>query len=289
MFKRILGPSNRKVRILVGLVLLGLVGIQCVSTGDITVGKVAIADNGPRTQAEVLDHLRALAKTDHVAALQFCLDNYHAKYPNGDFACTFIKQERLGGKVEPEQTVTVKHRVKPFSVAMAWTKNPPKGDRLLYVEGKYDNKMVVRPTNAIARALVGSVTRQPDGEEAMGSTLRPVNLFGFERGIKSLIEVYVQAKKAGDLRETMEQDHDVLGRKTIVLVRYLPEGKGYPAYQTNIYIDQETLLPIMVEGCGPHGLQDDFICRYLYKDLDFNVKFTDADFTPEKNEMKAPQ
>jgi hypothetical protein len=289
MFKRILGPSNRKVRILVGLVLLGLVGIQCVSPSESTVSTVAIANNGPQSHAEVLDHLRDLAKKDHVAALQYCLDNYRT-YPNRDFTCTFIKQERLGGKVDPEQTVSVKHRTQPFSVAMAWTKNAPKGDRVLYVEGLYDNKMLVRPTNPIARALVGGmVTRAPDGEEAMASTLRPVNLFGFERGIKSLIDVYQQAKKAGDLREAVAQDSNVLGRKTIVLVRYLPEGKDYPAYQSNIYIDQELLLPIMVEGCGPRGLQDDFICRYLYKDLDFKAKFTDADFLPEKNDLKTPQ
>ena len=129
--------------------------------------------------------------------------------------------------------------------------------------------------------------RRGDGRHYVSSKV--MTWVAFDRGIKSLIEVYVQAKKAGDLRETMEQDHEVDHKKTIVLVRYLPEGKDYPAYQTNIYIDQETLLPIMVEGFGPHGLQDDFICRYLYKDLDFNVKLTDADFTPEKNEMKAPQ
>jgi hypothetical protein len=76
MFKRILGPRNRRVRVFVGLVLLGLVGIQCVSPGDNVVNKVAIADNGPKNHAQVLDHLRGrtwkledntivVATTDH--------------------------------------------------------------------------------------------------------------------------------------------------------------------------------------------------------------------------------
>jgi hypothetical protein len=287
MFSRILGPSNRKVRWLVGLLLLALFCIQCAPDADHSVTKVANAINVTETHEQVLQRVRQLAKADHIALLQYCLANYQKKY--GDLECTFIKQERLGGKVGPEQEMHVKFRDEPFSVAMAWTKSPPLGDRVLYVEGKYGNMMLVRPTNPLARALVGgAVKRQPDGEEAMQSTLRPVNLFGFERSMQSLIDVYVQAKKAGDLRQTVDQDHDVLGRKTLVLVRYLPEGKGYPAYQTNVYIDEELLLPIMVEGCGPRGLKDDFICRYLYKDLNFKVKFTDEDFLPEKT-VTAPK
>jgi hypothetical protein len=290
MFKRILGPTNRKVRVLVGLVLLALIGIQCVSTGDSSVRIIATkakADDPQQSHEQIIEKLRQLAKTDHVAVLQYCLKNCKEKY--GDFTCTFIKQERIGGKVGPEQEMRVKHRVEPFSVSMAWTKNSPQGDRVLYVEGMYDNKMLVRPTNPIARALVGGmVQRQPDGEEAMANTLRPVNMFGFRRGIQSLIDVYLQAKKAGDLVEAVDQDYDVNGHKTLVLVRHLPEGKDYPAHETRIYIDQETLLPIMVEGCGPRGMETDFVCRYLYKDLEFK-KLADQDFLPEKNDLVAPK
>ena len=59
-----------------------------------------------------------------------------------------------------------------FSVAMAWTQNAPLGDRVLYVEGKYDNKMMVRPKAPFLQAITGgSVLRKPDGPEAMRNTL----------------------------------------------------------------------------------------------------------------------
>lgn len=280
MFRRILGPTNRKVRVCVGLMLLALFCIQCAPDSS-SVRNVAVATTVIETHEQALVHLRKLAQSDHVAALRFCLDNYRAKY--GDFEANFIKQERIKGTVLPEQEMRVKFRQTPFSVAMKWTRNAPIGNIVLYVEGKYDNQMLVHPTNPLAAAVAPTVKRQPDGEEALNSTLRPVNQFGFERSIQSLIDVYVEAKKAGELREEVLQDCEVEGRRTLVLARYLPEGRNYPAAKTLIYIDQETFLPIMIEGFSAGG---EFICRYLYKDLDFGVKFTDQDFLPEKNGLQ---
>jgi hypothetical protein len=267
--------------------LVGLFCIQCVPAGDNKVQNIATALADQDSHEAVLARVRELAATDHAAALELCLANYQKRY--GDFRCTFLKQERLAGKVGPEQEMSVKFRRQPYNVALAWTKNLPAGDRVLYCEGKWNNQMLVRPSNPLARALTGGmVQRPPDGEEALQSTLRPVNQFGFERGIKSLIEVYHQAKKAGDLHEDVDkQDQDVLGRKTIMLVRTLPDGKDYPAHVTKIYIDQETFLPIMIEGFGWQN--DEFLCRYLYKDLDFSAKFTDEDFLPEHNDLVTPK
>jgi hypothetical protein len=286
MLKRFLKPANRRARIFVGLMLVGLFCIQCVPARDHEVRNIAMAIADEESQEQRLARVRELASKDHAALLELCLANYHKKY--GDFACTFIKQERIGGKVGPEQEMAVKFRQSPYSVAMAWTKNAPIGDRVLYLEGKYGGQMLVRPTNPIARALAPTVQRQPDGEEALRSTLRPVNQFGFERGIRSLIDVYRDAKKAGDLREEVDdQDQEVEGRKTILLIRTLPDGKGYPAHITKIYIDLECLLPIMIEGFGWHN--DEFICRYLYQDIRFNTKWTDEDFIPERNDLVSPR
>jgi len=288
MLRRLLGPANRRARIFVGLMLAGLFCIQCVPAGNHEVRNIATAIAGEETQEQVLARVRELASRDHAAALELCLSNYHKRY--GDFRCTFVKQERINGKIGPEHEIGVKFRGQPFSVAMAWRgKELPAGDRVLYCEGKWDNQMLVRPSNPLARALTGGMVRRlPDDKEAMQSTLRPVNQFGFERGIRSLIDVYRQAKKAGDLQEDVDkQDQDVLGRPTILLVRTLPDGKDYPAHVTKVYIDQEYFLPIMIEGFGWQN--EEFLCRYLYKDLQFDVKWTDDDFVPERNDLVTPR
>ena len=289
MLKRMFGPTNRKIRVLVGMMLIALFCIQCVHPdGAQSISNIAVAIENTDSHDQVVAKARALAGTSHTALLEFCLKNYREKIH--DYSCTFLKQEKIGGVVGKEQEVQVNFKEAPFSVLMTWTKNAPQGDRVLYVEGKYDGKMLVRPTSLFLRKIAPTVSRAPDGDEARKTTLKPVNCFGIERATKSLIEVYEQARAAGDLREEVGKDADVLGRKCFVLVRYLPEKNNYPAYKTIVYIDQEYLLPIMIEGFGWNhsATESDFMCRYLYKDLKFNNSFSDQDFLPEKNDLVTP-
>lgn len=284
MWKRLLHPTNRSIRLGVGLLLAGLFCIQCTRTEAFKESDHIIAISGSElgtTNPAAVEELVTLAKEDQIALLERCLANYRSSYK--DFTCTFIKQEMIRGSLNQEQEISVKHIDEPFSVAMAWVKNAPLADRILYVEGKNDNQMLVRPTGIILRALVGGyLAKPPDGPEAMQSTLRPVSLFGFERGLESLLEVYHKAQQAGDLKTEWGQFAEVSGRKCLVIVRYLPAKDGYPSHKTVIYIDVDRLVPLCIEGFDwDNNLQ----CRYIYQDVKFNVGLTADDFLPETNEM----
>lgn len=279
--KQLLRPSNRGVRYLVGLLLVGLFCIQCIpgTNTDSTVAIAKTQDANPKTiEQKVLN----LAKTNHIALLEYCLDNYGRSYR--DYTCTLTKQERISGKLGAEQEMRAKFKETPFSVAMQWTRNPPLGDRVLYVEGKFDNNMLVRPANSFLRMLTGgAVQRKPDGADAMRNTLRPVNLFGFRCGMEELVKVYVAARDAGDLKETFGGFAEVAGRKTIVLERYLPAKDDYPAWKTLVYIDREYLVPVCIEG---YGWDEKLSSRYVFQDIRFNTGLTDDDFLPEANDLK---
>ena len=226
--------------------------------------------------------LEYLAKTNHVALLELCLANYRAG-GHGDYTSKFMKQERIDGKLGDEQDMDVKFMRTPFSVSLHWTRNPPPGDRVLYVDGKWNNQMLVRPAGILS--WVGTVIRPPAGAEAMRTTLHPVTDFGFERSLENLLAVYRQADKAGELRQEFGGYADVGGRKTIVLVRYLPQSPKYPSYKTVTCIDVDTLVPMMIEGTdSEHRL----LYRYVYTDTRFNAGLTDADFLPQANDMKDP-
>ena len=286
MLKRLFDPTNRKIRFCVGFLLAALFCIQCTQVDAfreseyITVSDGKVSGKNAESVLATVDHL---AKTDHIALLEFCLAHYEKTYR--DYTCTLIKQERVAGRLGKEQQIAAKFMEPPFSVAMAWTpETAPMGDRLVYVEGRDKNKMRVRPTSTLLRKLAGgSVLREPDGREAMRYTLRPVNLFGFRRGLVSLLDVYRQARKAGDLRETYGGHAKVAGREAVVLHRYLPAKDDYPAYKTSVFIDLEYLVPICLEG---YDWDENISCVYLYKDLKFNVGLTDEDFLPEANDMK---
>lgn len=289
MIRRMLRPSNRRVRWLVGLLLIGLfAAVQAARTDANLETRFVRAYAGRivgQTSAGARRKLEQLARSDHVALLRRCLKAWRSRYH--DFRATFVKQERIDGALGKEQWLKAAYRDRPFSVALTWTRNAPRGDRVLYVDEKYGGQMLVRPANKFLRALVpgGTVTRDPESREVMRSTLRPVTLFGFRKGLQSLLKVYRRARDAGDLRTEFGGYRQVAGRKALMLIRYLPPGKGYPCHRTEIYIDVEYLLPTCIKGYNWEGQIDS---RYVYKDLEFNVGLTDRDFLPENHDMERP-
>jgi hypothetical protein len=282
VLKRLLRPTNRRVRGLVGCLLVGLFCLQCIPTGQRDRGNTLIAMDQGANPGWATEKLVHLAKTDHIALLTYCQDHCARQYRN--YTCTLLKQERIKGALGKEQEVQVKFMDSPFSVAMNWVRNAPIGDTILYVEGKHGDKMIVRPKSGLLRILTGgSVFRKPDGADAMKNTLRPVSLFGFHRGMRELLKVYIAAREAGDLDARFGGFAEVAGRKTIVLERYLPPKDDYPAWKTLIHIDPEYLVPICIEG---FDWDERLSSRYIYRDIRFDVNLTEDDFLPEANGIK---
>ena len=239
----------------------------------------------PETNSSAVEaKMEAMAKSDHVALLEFCLKHYHDTYHN--YTCLFQKQERMGGTFSPVQETDIKCMENPFSVSMHWVKNPPSTvDWVLYVEGRWKNQMIVRPTGWVK--FVGAQFRAPDGPDAMKVTVKPVTAFGFERTLHAQIDAYTLARKNGDLRQEFGGYAKVDGRNTLVLVRYLPQKPGYLGWKTLTYIDMKYLTPVVLEAYGwddKHRLT----CRYAFHNVKFNVGLTEKDFLPEANEMTEP-
>jgi hypothetical protein len=272
--------SARTCRGRLGRALALGVAVACCGCADPqrTKGPAAIAYSA-LPMDERIDHW---ARSDHVALLEHCLSHYQQTCE--DFTCQFFKQERIGGKLRPEEGVNVKFRESPFSVAFAWFKNTPSADRLIYVEGRHGGKMLVRPSGAWLAAMVGTVTLAPTDPKAMRETLRPVTQFGFRRALESLLSEYRQAHKAGDVECAFGGYYTVDGRRAVQLVRTLPNKPGYPAKKTEIYIDLKHLVPTCIRS---YDWQDRLLARYMYKSVAFNQGLTDCDFRPESNDMRA--
>ena len=273
--------TNNRIRLGVGLVLLGLFCIQC--TQNELTAEPEWSNPTARTSApDAVARLEQLARTDHVKLLRQALKHYDQTYHN--YTCTFVKQERISGRLRPAQWIEAKFRQKPFSVAMKWTKNIPLGDRALYLEGKYNGMMLIRPSG-MAGWLLGTQMRDPTSKQVMENTLRPITMFGFRNSLESLLEVYELAAGRQECENTYEGRQKVFEEEALVLVRTLPPRDDYPAKKTVVYLSTKHLVPLAVEG---YDWDDQLICRYLFKDVNFQVNLTDEDFTPEANDMKAP-
>ncbi|NBB94820.1 MAG: DUF1571 domain-containing protein [Planctomycetes bacterium] len=270
-----------------------LATIGCEATPRIAAKDPEVSEDVAGVDPELLK----LARTDHVALLKRCIEHYEA-LPITNYTCTFLKHERLNGKLRDEQLMDVKFMAKPFSVAITWTQNPPLADKVLYIEGKWPNddgksRMLVRPRGGFTRMLTGgSLLKLPDGPDAMKNTLRPVTLFGFRNTLQALLDVYEVAQKRGDLQQRFNGISEVGGRKCLTLVRILPERDDYPARKTVTCIDIERMLPLKVLGdgwqtndAGKHIL----LANYEYRDVTLNPGLTQADFAPEANDIASPR
>lgn len=282
LLKRVIRLTNIRIRLVVGLLLAAMFCLQCIQPDVFSSDMQVMAIAGSSVEAASPDRLKELerlAKTDHIGLLRQALANYRSSYQ--DYTCTFTKQERINGQFRDEQQIEVKFLDKPFSVAMRWVKNAPIGDRVLYVEGKHNGQMLVQPKGLLG-ALVGTVSRAPDGPDAMANTLRPITLFGFKRLMESLLKVNELASSRGEGQFTFE-GYRTKAKKVMVLKRVLPPKKDYPAQTTIWYLDVNYLVPIGLEA---FDWDDQKMCRYSYSNVKFNAGLTDDEFTPKANGMK---
>ena len=180
----------------------------------------------------------------------------------------------------------IKFLEEPFSVAMRWVKNAPMGDRVLYVHGKYNDNMLVKPKGALIIFTRGkSVLRNPKHKDVMANTLKPVTDFGFRRAMESLLKVYEVARSRDECKISFLRYRNVGGRKAMKLQRVLPASKDYPGKTTTWYLDIEDLILL---GLETTDWDDRLVCSYFYENVELNVGLSDKDFTPEANGMVYP-
>ncbi len=167
---------------------------------------------------------------------------------------------------------------KPFSLLMRWRKNAGAVDKLLYVEGKNDNKMLVHPTGFFA--WIKSIKKDPRDKDVKKASLRSCDQFGFYRTLNSLIEVYGTAQKNKDLRIAYLGNTKVDGRPCVAMERILPAKKQYPYARLVMEFDVEYLLPTSISCYDWKGR---LLSRYSYSKLKFNLNISERNFTPKAN------
>ncbi len=273
--------SNYLPRIVVGLFVAFFVyyGIAGRSHTDNTAANQLVRSALARESSsgeDYTDRLIDYAKTDHIALLKYAQEHYRKRVQ--DYSATLVKQERINNTLKPVETVDVIFKERPFSVLMNWKKNAGKVNKLLYVEGQYDNKMVVHPTGLFS--ILKSARRSPQSKEARQSSLRTCDQFGFYRSMASLLEIYTLAQEQGDLRIGYLGKTLVDKRPCIAMERILPVKKEYPYARLVMEFDVEYLVPTAVTS---YDWQGRLLGRYVYKNLRFNIGLTQDMFTTEAN------
>jgi hypothetical protein len=240
----------------------------------------ALAKEDPTRKPQAINNARMeeLARTDPVAFLEESLKRYDREVRG--YRTTLVKQERVDGKLLPEERVDSWFREKPFSVLMVWPKDPRPARKTLYVEGENNGKLLALPAGRLIGWLAGIQSLDPNAPAARRSSRFPITEFGIKAGSESALKAWKAARKRGDLKVVFG------GEKRVAELndRLCWELKrvGYPKpeedgiTETTYYFDKENWLQT---GSILRGEDDQLIATYYFRDLKLNPDFPAGIFT----------
>ena len=216
------------------------------------------------------------------------------KYIQGnirDYECTLVKQERVKGKLLPQEFIFVRIRnrkvvdgklVIPFGIYMYFVKpSSAKGREVLWVEGKNKGKLIGHEGSGAA-ALIGPLWLNPTGALAMRGNRYPIFDAGIENLVNKLIERGERERKYPDTQVTFRKDAKINKRPcTVIEVAHPVQRPQHDFYKARIFIDDRMNIPVRYaaynwpkRGSLKLRLEE----AYTYLKVKLNVGFKDIVF-----------
>jgi hypothetical protein len=219
--------------------------------------------------------------------ISFAAESRDAVKAVKDYTAVFSKTEMVKGQVI-KQEMQMKFRAKPFSVYFLYRGGKNDGRQAIYVDGRYDNRLIVKEPNGLGSIVPGGVHLRLNDPRVVAENRYPVTHVGISNLLETTIRDWEkEAKVAGD--EVDVQFFPNARLKDLpcqaVQVVHLKKLGGLPYHMNRVYFDKESKLPLRAERYGwPEraGDKPPLFEEYKYMDLKTNVNLTDADFDPAK-------
>ena len=283
--------KQRRVQILFGLSLAAILYVELEFNADyepIIHRGTPVVLAAERVEA---DPFERLVRHHPLAALKEARDRLVKE--QRDYACTFVKQERMASGISAEQELQIKFRPVPYSIFMHWIRNPGLARRAIYVKGRWRDESAANPDlrelavcqpGEVASLFIKSIKQPIHGTMAKRSSRRTIDQFGFERALDLLIHYCDLAAKTNELTLDYKGESYFDGRPVWVIRRHLPysaDSSTYPDRTADIYIDKEYLVPVALycysdDDRNPQNL----LGKYEYRNVRFDAGYSDKDFEP---------
>jgi len=186
-----------------------------------------------------------------------------------DYEGIFAQQAIFKGKLEKLSISRFRFRQSPFSVAMHVTEGADRADRMLYVEGKNDGKLLVHPTGFLGK-LTRCIAVDPGGCEVREGSPRSITEFGFRNMLTQSLERFTKASRQGSLQMKCLGIGELGGRRILAL------RGGDSGGHLLIELEIERLLPVRIREYGADGRM---VGLFWFKEFRINCGFGDSDFT----------
>lgn len=198
------------------------------------------------------------------------------------YTATLRKQERMNGKLGPEQTIAMKVRNRPFGIYLKFL-SPKLGKEVVYAEGHHDGKVIAH-NGDWTRMLIPRLAVNPTDRLALADTRHPVT----EAGLFALVEKLIGFREL-DLDQSAAVT--ILDRATIdgkawlrSLHLHSDSHAGRPFARVEVLYDPESRLPAQIRNYSfpePGQTGEPLLAeRYAYLDLKWADDLTDLDFDP---------
>jgi len=225
-------------------------------------------------------NLKAPSAKVEFSDLQLRLTNAEAKAAEyKSYTAMLELQEDLRGNLQARENIKVKIRREPFSVYMRWE---DKDQEALFFDGRNDNRMLVRPTKALA-ALRRVWRLDPESRMARQNCRYPVTDSGLEKLVMRTREFYeVRDDWANHVTCSVSSDN-VLDIDASVFEIQFEKSVSPDFSRSRYFFDEERGLMIGVESYGwtEPGKAGSLVERYVYHSIDTGVDLEDGDFDHE--------
>jgi len=239
----------------------------------------APADAGARDAIESTTVLTGTS-IDHAEVLKLISGMENAYTKVNDYTATFVKRERVKGRLMPREVMFVKF-AEAFRLYCKWTQGKHEGQELIYVDGWNGGKI---------RAHTGkfpdiTVDLDPAGTLATRGQRHPITDFGLGKMIELLArDVHLAGARPQDKVTYLDLGTSKMSGATVRCVEATtPSARWSPyyAYKARICINAKTQMPVrvIIWDRDEQLLED-----YTYKNVRLNVGLSDADFSPENEE-----
>ena len=271
------------------------------ASGVVAPGTLAAATRRPveRARAVAEDRVTPAAATEasqesNLEAVSRIAKRATAKYlAMPGFESRLTRREMVNGRAMPQEELQYKFRRDPYSVHVKWIGLEGQGRELIYVDGKFDNKVQIL-TGKGEGLIVPSgmkVTRLPSDKDVRSKSRHDIR----EPGMGMAVEWF------GKVAAIMEKDPGQAKR-----MKYLGVVKGRPERASGLEGVEETIppgwepllpkggkrttyfdpdpsspsfgLPVLVSAFNENGRE----VEYYFFDQLRSTRPTDADFDPDR-------
>ena len=213
-----------------------------------------------------------------------------------DYTALMVKQERVKGKLLPEEflRIKVRHADPKASVDRAFYVRHVKpqglaGQEAIWIENRNNGKLVGHGAG-IQRFI--KLSLPPDGLLAMRNNRYPITELGIETLVVRMIEKGQRDRQYGECEVEYDRDLVIDGNRcTRITITHPVKRDHFEFFIAKIYIDDDLNLPVGYEGFDwpeTEGGEPVLVESYFYRELRTNVGLKEIDFDPQNPDYDYP-